>query len=276
MIDSGQNSITELLTDSSIAFGLGIRQERKGVHQIIPNVFSSDKMYSLIFNHDPVTVLINDKRELLPAKTFCIWDQEARVYYGEANEKWTISWLQLYPEVINSYLQQYGISINTPVIFNDDRIVSRHFTSIYEELREYKEVDDEIINNSIQRVILEFHRTYERRDSLRQVVPVSFKKLQIYIEKNYRKQLTLEELASQIHLAPSYLSRKYKEYFGCGPIEYAINLRLSEATYYLKSTTLNIQEIASEVGYESFYHFSKMFKRHYKVSPREFRHSSKM
>ena len=74
-----------------------------------------------------------------------------------------------------------------------------------------------------------------------------------------------------MHLAPAYFSRKYKEYFGQSPIDFIIARRLHDAILSLQNPELSIREAAESAGYQDCFHFSKLFRRHFGMSPRQFR-----
>ena len=54
-------------------------------------------------------------------------------------------------------------------------------------------------------------------------------------------------------------------------MDFVINRRLEEATYLLGDHMLRIKEIARRVGYEDEFHFSRLFKKKYGVSPKFYR-----
>jgi len=252
-------------------FGLGICQLRYGVNQIIPNVFSTRPMFSLIFNHDAVNVTVNGEQQRFPANTLCIWNTAPLVHYGMPQTNWRLSWLQFFPSPFEKARAQLPVELNNPATFTDDRIVTRYFQIIYEEYCDYAVPDREIAQNALRGLMLEMYRHSENRMGVRNVIPPEFQHLKNHVEENFRQHLTLESLAIKIHLAPAYLSRKFKEYFGLAPIDYVVRLRLEEAAYYLQSTTQSVQDIATLVGYDSLFHFSRIFKRHYGLSPRDYR-----
>lgn len=88
-----------------------------------------------------------------------------------------------------------------------------------------------------------------------------------YIENNYAEELTLEKLANDQFVSPTYLSRIFKEAVGMGPINYLINTRLNHAKRLLQNKQGTIKEIAKNVGYQDAYHFSKSFKKQFGQAP---------
>ncbi|MGM9632297.1 MAG: AraC family transcriptional regulator [Eubacteriales bacterium] len=91
-----------------------------------------------------------------------------------------------------------------------------------------------------------------------------------YVEDNYRSA-SLSELAHNLHYDISWLSREIKRRTGKNFTDLVQNKRLSQAAYLLKNTTVNIDEIALQVGYENISYFHRIFRKKYGVSPKKFR-----
>ena len=103
---------------------------------------------------------------------------------------------------------------------------------------------------------------------------------------NHKKHLTT--LVSRINQAPqqewdfaaearknavtlTHFRRLFKELTRLSPTQYVIQCRLSRAANLLITTDFLLAEIAESCGFENQFYFSKLFKRHYLVSPREYR-----
>jgi AraC-like DNA-binding protein len=96
-----------------------------------------------------------------------------------------------------------------------------------------------------------------------------------YIEQNYQRDITVEELANVCKLNRSYFSKLFKESMRCPPQEFLIRMRLSKATDLMKTSSASIGEISAVCGYPNQLHFSRAFKKRYGISPREWRVQNK-
>jgi len=92
-----------------------------------------------------------------------------------------------------------------------------------------------------------------------------------YLEDHYAEKISLDRIAGNMYLSPFYISRIFKSETGDTPIRHLINIRLERAKELLQREQYSVQEIAAMVGYEDAYHFSKLFKKHYGLSPTQVR-----
>lgn len=92
-----------------------------------------------------------------------------------------------------------------------------------------------------------------------------------YIHNHYRETLTLEQLATSMHLHQSYVSRSFAEVVGMTFTQYLQYYRIEQAKKKLRSTQLSISEIAEAVGYSNLTYFSRVFKKATDLTPNQFR-----
>ena len=92
-----------------------------------------------------------------------------------------------------------------------------------------------------------------------------------YISQNYSHRLTLEEVASYVHLTPPYFSTLFKKTSGSSFKEYVNMVRIEESKRLLTNTDYSLLDIAIAVGFEDQSYFSKVFKRYTGLSPKHFR-----
>lgn len=89
-----------------------------------------------------------------------------------------------------------------------------------------------------------------------------------YMEEHYQEKISLDQIAANIYLSSFYISKLFKSETGDTPINYLISLRMNKARQLLdENPDCSIQTVASAVGYEDAYHFSKLFKKYYGLSP---------
>lgn len=89
-----------------------------------------------------------------------------------------------------------------------------------------------------------------------------------YMEEHYQEKISLDQIAANIYLSSFYISKLFKSETGDTPINYLISLRMNKARQLLdEDPERSIQSVALAVGYEDAYHFSKLFKKYYGLSP---------
>ncbi|MCX7657624.1 MAG: AraC family transcriptional regulator [Oscillospiraceae bacterium] len=96
-----------------------------------------------------------------------------------------------------------------------------------------------------------------------------------YIAKNLTKNFTLEDIAKEINVNKSYLSRKFSEKVGMGIHKYAQKKRIEAAANMLKYSDQTIAFISNYLCFPSQSHFGKVFKEYMKLTPKAYRHKNK-
>lgn len=94
-----------------------------------------------------------------------------------------------------------------------------------------------------------------------------------YVAQNYRRNITLQDLAGHLHASQSYLSRLYKSCSGSNLFDDILRRRIEKAKECLMAADWKIQDVAAYVGFEDAAYFSKVFKRYAGVTPKEFRYA---
>jgi AraC-like DNA-binding protein len=82
-----------------------------------------------------------------------------------------------------------------------------------------------------------------------------------YMREQLAQPLTLAQLAARIHLHPTYFSNLFTQVMGLPPMPYLIRLRVAKAQELLWFTELPVKQIASRVGFDDEFYFSRQFKK---------------
>ncbi len=99
----------------------------------------------------------------------------------------------------------------------------------------------------------------------------TIRKALAFIQANFTRDLTLEEVAGQAGVSKSYLSRIFPEYTGKHFCSYLQQLRIERAKELLRFTDEHIYEIASKVGFWNSRYFCKVFRDTVGMTPADYR-----
>ncbi len=92
-----------------------------------------------------------------------------------------------------------------------------------------------------------------------------------YVQRNYGRAITIEEIAGVCHYSKSHFMKFFKEAMGMGFVQYLNDYRLGIASQRLLSGQEGILEVAASCGFENLSYFNRLFKRKYGISPSQFR-----
>ena len=92
-----------------------------------------------------------------------------------------------------------------------------------------------------------------------------------YIDKHYREQMSVTDISRALGTSTSYLSRIFKESTGETIIRTINNKRIEKAKKYLEETDYKVYEIADILGFENVTYFSRFFKKHTGLSPKDYK-----
>ncbi len=97
------------------------------------------------------------------------------------------------------------------------------------------------------------------------------KKALQFITENYHTHITINDIASHLGVSRSHMYRVFMRHLSESPKAYLERFRIRRSKTLLKQTNLTISQISGLVGYEDQLHFSKIFKKAVKISPKEYR-----
>lgn len=92
-----------------------------------------------------------------------------------------------------------------------------------------------------------------------------------HVADHFAQPLTLQDLAQQANCSVNHLIHAFKRQFDMTPARYLWKTRIERSVPLLKQTDIPVAAIAEQCGFTSAFHYSRMFKEFYQVSPRAFR-----
>ena len=127
------------------------------------------------------------------------------------------------------------------------------------------------VNQLIDQLFIFTARQLTHQNNSRRDFPQTFMKLEQSLRENLSHQWTLEEMAALVGLGTTAFSEKVKNYTGFSPLNYLINIRITEAIKLLKRPDVHVTDIALDVGFYSSQHFATTFKKLTGNTPSDFR-----
>lgn len=92
-----------------------------------------------------------------------------------------------------------------------------------------------------------------------------------YIEENYSRDLSLDDVSRVVDISPYYFSKIFKEQIGKNFIDYLTDLRMEKARKLLKHSDMSMKEICVSIGYSDPNYFSRTFKKNVGVTPTDYK-----
>ena len=91
------------------------------------------------------------------------------------------------------------------------------------------------------------------------------------LRHRFQEHIGLEQLAQMLNVSPRTLSRRFQKVSGESPMQYQQKIRLQNAKQLLSNTSLSIEHIAQQIGFNSTSVFGRAFKSAFQKSPMQYR-----
>jgi YesN/AraC family two-component response regulator len=181
-----------------------------------------------------------------------------------------------FQDLINNYLIRFNYTtlkyVPTNVIYHDE---DKSIYSLIEKLQKefnkkspgYLEVMRcyliEIIIFTMRRITKENASAALDNDYSRYIIN--------YVEENYMKPITLTAICKELNYSLPYISKRFKDDMSMPFSEYLQKKRMEQSCRLISNTDKKITEIAALVGYNDVKFFHKVFQKHLKMTPREYK-----
>ena len=215
--------------------------------------------------------------DLEPGQGFLISPGQINTYSADQFQPWKYVWVEFGGLRAPEYLAEAGLSTAQPIYRPNTLAQAEQVRDAMLYIADHPKASplrligylclflDALIQTSSTR--WKPHETQLRDFYIQEAVS--------YMEQNYQREVTVEEIANACQLNRSYFSKLFKQKKGCPPQEFLIRLRLSKAADLMRTTKISIGDISASCGYPNQLHFSRAFKQRYGVSPREWRNQNK-
>ncbi|MBO4590965.1 MAG: response regulator [Eubacterium sp.] len=184
-----------------------------------------------------------------------------RKHFDELSEKYSgkNSYSQVYVKFIfSNLLKEFYDNMPDADEMQQSREIERIYsTSTFDDIKEIMLANIDELEKIFGRNPQMIHREIED--------------IKQYIYDNYDKDLSVNDLADKVYMAPSYLSFVFKNETGQNLSKFIKAYRMEKAKEMLETTHKKVVTISNEVGYENVSYFCQSFREYFGVSPQKFR-----
>ena len=219
------------------------------------------------------TAFLVKKGDLLLFPPEVIHDYSADPQIGTWTHLWVYffpreSWLPLlnWPKTETGILQ---LSINQAVAWQ--QLVKR-FEELIELSRSPLPRRDDFTMNALEEILLKCDLLNPMSES--SILDSRIENAVNYLCKNYNRSVSLQELAKKCGLSESRLWHLFRDSLGVSPLHYHEEQRIGRARELLTMTNKTVSKIATELGFDSVFYFSRLFKKNTGQSPTSFRQAA--
>lgn len=169
--------------------------------------------------------------------------------------------------------EEKKINLFLPSVNNE---ISSYIENIFKAMNDQEMAYELCVSGYLYQLfyLITKHHLYEERKEFSNISKQrlsQFKKVIHYIEMNVESKISLDDLSNIAGYDKKYFCSFFKELSGKTPIQYLNSYRIDVAGELLLTTKLPITEIAYQSGIEDVSYFSKQFKKHKGITPREYR-----
>lgn len=242
--------------------------------QIIPHAHSYHEVF-LLAEGSCIQQTDTESRKMQTGDLVIIKSGQVHQVTGSDSEGWRHYCLAFYCNDLNDVDAIFNRSGMSYLANCNDLI--QICTRIRDESRQSKVGMTYIIQALITELVVEIARRIGTSNVKQMVNAYSEEVIQarIYIERNSRHGLSVDEIAKAICVSPSLLSRRFSSEMHISIHRYAQQLLMKRAASLLENRKLNVSEIADQLGFSTIHFFSNSFKSFWGVSPTQYQRDTK-
>lgn len=200
------------------------------------------------------------------------------VYYASKSDPWDIYWLHFGGTLVNEYLNMVAAdrTANTAIYVErveDSQVngLMRQFWSMIKAfIPGFTYQSMFFVSQILGAMLAELAQNSYAKTTATQGSSYVDRAIQ-YIYRHLDHPIKLGAIAAPLGISTSYLSRTFRSVVGVSVNQFITRTKMQRASHDLQYTNVPIQQIASRLGYDDSYYFSRVFKKEFGVAPRHFR-----
>lgn len=275
-LDIGDDSYSTIFYTSEKSTALPFFSYCSGRYICFKDYFTINRKldgYLLLYSNDGEGVLeMNHKTYVLGKSSAVLIDCRHPHSYHTSKQPWDLYWLRFSGTAAPLYYDM----ITTPSFHvmnyknphNIKTCMERNMNLSFIQGIKSSFIQNKIITDLLTDLWLNNKEVQKPLDSF---FSATIQAVNRYIKNNYKNEITIDLIASHVHLSPYYLSRLYKNCTGATLHEFLLTYRINLAKDLLLHSDKQIQEIGFEVGFTNTNSFIRCFNKQMQMSPLTYR-----
>lgn len=218
--------------------------------------------------------ILDNKEVVVPAGNMVLYQPKEEQHYFYLGEDRTQAWFVHFTgREVRNILSHYEIPLEGHIINTGlSREYEDYFRKMRDELVACRWGYEEMLVYLFRELLMTMHRRME--ENLPQFSGFASKEIDFakdYFSEHYNEDINIEEYALSRHVSTSWFNKSFKSAVGTTPMKYILAIRIRNAQILLETTDYNISDIASMVGYDNPFYFSRLFRKQKGISPAAYR-----
>lgn len=188
---------------------------------------------------------------------YILHEKSDHSYIADKKDPWVKIFVNLKGTAVAGMLQAFGL--RKKVVYPGCEELYPVFAELFEATKQDAPTDTimeqcamilaKLLSRMSNKLQQEQHPTEEARA------------LKSFIDSNYQRDLTMNEIAQSIFRSNDYANKLFKRFYDNTPYAYYIEAKISHAKALLLHTSLSISQVAERLGYKNDQYFSKQFRK---------------
>ena len=218
--------------------------------------------------------IFDHKEVIVPAGNMVLFQpKEEQHYYYLGEDRTQVWFVHFTGREVRKLLQYYEIPLDNNILCTGlSREYEDYFRKMRDELVDCRWGYEEMLTHLFCELLMTIHRRME--ENLPRFSGFTSQEIDLakeYFTEHYNEEISIEDYTRSRHVSTSWFNKSFKNAVGTTPMNYILSIRISNAQTLLETTDYNISNIASMVGYENAFYFSRLFKKHKGLSPAAYR-----
>ena len=197
---------------------------------------------------------------------------ETQIYNLYSADKPETYWVHFTGSDVDLLLDYYGMPKDENVFFTGTSPDYQWlFKQMIQELQLCRVNYEDLLNMNLRHIFLMINRFLKEGTELDSDALDEVERATHYFNENYNLNISIKAYANERHMSDCWFNRTFKHVTKVTPMQYIIQLRITNALNLLEHTNYNITQVANAVGYDDAYYFSRLFKKNVGVAPTEYR-----